>query len=161
MKIINTHKRMIHQPKEKVVELLSTLATENDKIWPNEQWPPMRFREGKKIGSKGGHGIVRYSITKYIPDEIIQFEFSKPEGFNGHHSLNIVPKEDDRTELIHQINAELTFRGYFTWILFIKWLHDALIEDAFDKVENNFTEEKKKTKWNLWVRLLRWGAGLK
>ena len=41
------------------------------------------------------------------------------------------------------------------WCLAIRWLHDAYIEDAFDKVENHCTESTKTTNWNLWVKTLR------
>jgi len=37
----------------------------------------------------------------------------------------------------------------------IRWLHDALIEEAFDKVENYFTGNKKITPYNPWVKFLR------
>ncbi|MFV9550743.1 hypothetical protein [Algibacter sp. PT7-4] len=41
------------------------------------------------------------------------------------------------------------------WILAIKWLHDALIENAFDTIENNYLKNKKHTKWSFWVKLWR------
>jgi hypothetical protein len=41
------------------------------------------------------------------------------------------------------------------WALAIRWLHDAYIEDAFDKVENYFTKDKKISKWSWWVKTLR------
>jgi hypothetical protein len=34
-------------------------------------------------------------------------------------------------------------------------LHNALIEDAFDKVENQFDIVKQPATWNIWVRVLR------
>ena len=51
----------------------------------------------------------------------------------------------------------MTTEGLSTlkWTLAIRWLHDAYIEDAFDKVENYFTEKKKSSKWSLWVKTLR------
>jgi hypothetical protein len=39
--------------------------------------------------------------------------------------------------------------------LAIRWLHDAYIEDAFDKVENHFSEDKKSSEWTWWVKTLR------
>ena len=45
--------------------------------------------------------------------------------------------------------------GTLQWKTFIRVLHDALIEDAFDKVENYFSSEKKKTEWSGWVKFLR------
>lgn len=32
------------------------------------------------------------------------------------------------------------------WAIAIRWLHDAYIEDAFDKVENQFIKDKKNLK---------------
>tara|TARA_R110002126_G_scaffold184685_2_gene333126 strand:- start:6 stop:173 length:168 start_codon:yes stop_codon:yes gene_type:complete len=42
------------------------------------------------------------------------------------------------------------------WLIIIRWLHDALIENAFDTIENNFQEVDKFTKWNTWVRIWRY-----
>jgi hypothetical protein len=41
------------------------------------------------------------------------------------------------------------------WAIAIRWLHDAYIEDAFDKVENYSASEKKISEWSGWVKLLR------
>ena len=45
--------------------------------------------------------------------------------------------------------------GTIAWLLGIRWLHDALIEDAFDKIENQLCGTQKRTEWNWWVRTLR------
>lgn len=41
------------------------------------------------------------------------------------------------------------------WTFAIRILHNALIEDGFDKLENNFSDKQKSTEWNFWVRFLR------
>lgn len=155
MWVLNIHKRTIYQPKTKVVELLLTLATENDKIWPTANWPAIKFKEGIKIGSKGGHGPIRYTIEKYDPNEIIQFRFSKPDDFIGIHKFEIKELGEKKTEISHTIDMNVKGKGMLTWFLGIRSLHNALIEDAFDKFENNFSEKQKSTKWNFWVRILR------
>lgn len=157
MKVINIHKRIINQPKSKIVELLETLATENDKIWPKEKWPKIKFKNGIQVGEKGGHAIIRYSVEKYNPNEIIQFRFSKPTGFNGIHKFEIKELTKDQTEVKHTIDMTTVGTGTFMWIFVIRFLHDALIEDAFDKLENNFSNQLKSTNWNIWVKLLRKG----
>jgi len=48
-----------------------------------------------------------------------------------------------------------TGTAIFIWSIAIHWLHNAFIEDAFDKVENRFLTEKKETEWSLWVKILR------
>ena len=155
MKVLNIHKRIIDQPKNKVVEMIKTLSTEEDRIWPSEKWPAMKFREGLKIGAKGGHGPIRYLVETYQPSEVIQFRFSKPNGFNGIHKFEVNELTDAKTEIKHTIDMNTAGKGTLSWILGIRSLHNALIEDAFDKLENNFSENKKTTSWNFWVRFLR------
>ena len=46
-------------------------------------------------------------------------------------------------------------KGSLLWILVIRSLHNALIEDGFDKLENNFSEVYKSSKWNFWVNFIR------
>ncbi len=46
-------------------------------------------------------------------------------------------------------------KGTLIWIFAIRSLHNALIEDAFDKLENNFSNNIKFTKWNMCVRFIR------
>ncbi len=89
MRVINSHKRIINQPIEKVSELFKTLAANENQIWPSNNCPAMRFKQGLALGNRGGHGRIRYKVI------------------------------------------------------------------AFDTVQNYFSEEKKETKYNLWVVLLR------
>ncbi len=155
MKVINIHKRVLNQPRSRITELLETLATDDDKIWPKEKWPTMKFKDGIKIGSKGGHGPIKYCIERYNPSEIIEFRFLKPHGFNGIHKFELTELTKEKTEIKHTIDMYTSGKGTLLWILGIKSLHNALIEDGFDKLENNFVEHQKSTKWNFWVRFLR------
>jgi len=157
MKVTNIHSRKLKQSKAQVQALFKTLATTEDKIWPYENWPAIRFDDVIKIGTKGGHGRVRYSIIDFNEGENITFQFSKPDGFIGTHELYIKAIDTNVTEITHEINMNTsTVKATFLWITIIRWLHDALIEDAFDKMENCFSEEKnKKTEHSFWVKLLR------
>ncbi|MFT5646970.1 MAG: hypothetical protein ACI976_001656, partial [Aureispira sp.] len=38
---------------------------------------------------KGGHGPIGYVVQKYIPNELIQFRFTKPQKFVGIHQFEI------------------------------------------------------------------------
>ncbi|NNC69835.1 MAG: hypothetical protein HKN90_03325 [Flavobacteriaceae bacterium] len=115
----------------------------------------MTLDNGLKIGSKGGHGPIRYSVAEYTPGKFIQFKISKPKGFYGTHELEINELEIDKTELKHSIKMVIRGQAILSWPLAIRWLHDALIEDAFNHVENHFLSKKKNSQWSLWVRLLR------
>jgi len=155
VKVLNIHSREINQPKRKVLELFSTLATEDDKVWPVEKWPPMRFKNGLKEGSEGGHGSIKYKVVKYDPTELVEFKFQSPKGFNGTHKFEVIEQNDNKTEFKHTIEMKTHGIGTLSWVLVIRWLHDALLEDALDKVENQFTDVTKRTEWNSWVNILR------
>ena len=155
MKVVNIHHRVIQQPKEKIAQLLSTLATKEDKIWPYEKWPAIRFKKGLQLGASGGHGPIKYTVTQHIPGEYIHFTFDKPTGFNGYHALKIKPIDENSTEIRHILKMNTTGIDILTWALTIRWLHDALIEDAFDKIENYFSKVEKVSSWGLWVKLWR------
>ena len=155
MRVVNIHKRTINQPKEKVSELFRTLATKEDMIWPYENWPAIRFKDGLTIGSHGGHGLIKYKIVEFIEGEFIKFQFLNPVGFNGTHELNITSTNETKTEIAHKIIMRTSFRASLLWAFAIRWLHDALIEEAFDKVENYFLEQKKQTEYKTWVKFLR------
>ena len=155
MKILNIHTRIIDQPKSEISPLLATLSTPNDVIWPHGKWPPMRFKEGLKVGAKGGHGPIRDSIDQYIPGDLIQFRFSKPSGFDGVHRFEINALDEARTEIKHVVETKANLKSYLSWSLVIRWLHDAVVEDAFDNLENHFLAEKKTSEWSFWVKFWR------
>ena len=155
MTVLNIHTRTLNLSKSKVIEILKTLSTENDCIWPNEKWPAMKFKEGIQIGAYGGHGPIQYKVEKYNPSEIIQFRFLKPLGFNGIHKFEINELSSETTGIKHTIDMKTQGKGTFIWVLAILSLHNALIEDAFDKIENKYSEITKLSKWNIWVRIVR------
>jgi len=155
MKVINTHKRTINSPKVNVAELLKTLATENDMIIATDKWPRMKLDNGLNVNSKGGHGPIRYIVKEYKVNEFVQFKFTRPIGFNGFHKFEITEIEAQTTELKHTIDMNISGRALLLWTFAIRWLHDAFMEDAFDKVENHLTNSAKVTEWSIWVKFLR------
>jgi len=155
LKVVNIHTRIITQPAEKIAELLDTLATREDKIWPQEHWPPMRFNGGLRLGARGGHGPIRYTVEELKPGKLVKFRFFAPKGFNGYHLLEVNPVDDQKTELRHVLKMTTGGFAMLSWPIVYRWLHDALVEDALDKAENHFIETPKKPNWNFWVRFLR------
>ena len=79
MRVINVHKRIINQPKIKVSQLFKTLAMPQDQVWPIKSWPAMRFKDGVIIGSKGGHGQIRYTITEFDMEIISNLNSQNPK----------------------------------------------------------------------------------
>ena len=155
MEVINIHRRIINQPKETITPLLGTLASDKDQMLAIDKWPAMFLDRGLKVGSKGGHGTIRYTVIKYIPGECICFRFTRPKGFNGIHEFKISELTADQSEIKHEIHMKISGWAMVTWPLAIRWLHDAYIEDAFDRVENHFSSENKVSNWSYWVQFLR------
>ena len=81
MNVLNIHSRNLNCSKSVLWEIVSTLATREDKIWPLEKWPPIRFKNGIKEGAEGGHGPIRYKVLQYEPGSKVVFEFQRPLGF--------------------------------------------------------------------------------
>lgn len=154
MKILNIHKREINQPKDEVAKLFRTLATETDLMLATEKWSPMKLDKGLQVGSKGGHGPMKYFVTDFQQDNSITFQFDLT-GFNGFHKFHLTELETNKTELSHIIDMTTTGTATLKWAMAIRWLHDAYIEDALDKVENHFTVDKKSSEWSWWVMALR------
>jgi hypothetical protein len=154
MKVINVHTRIIAQPKAEIVKLFKTLASENDQMLATDKWPRMKLDRGLRVGSKGGHAMITYFVEAYDPEYFIKFRFTV-DGFNGYHQFKLQELEPHKTALTHTIDMHTQNSATIKWLLAIRWLHDAYIEDAFDKVENQFASVQKTSKWSLWVRFLR------
>ena len=154
MKVINIHRRTIEKPAAEIVQLFGTLASENDRMLATDKWPAMKLDRGLQVGSKGGHGPIKYFITDYQPGKSITFQFDMT-GFDGFHRFDIIPSGAHQTQIVHVIDMNTTGFATLKWALAIRWLHDAFIEDAFDKVENQFTRTQKRSEWIWWVRVLR------
>jgi len=155
MRVINIHKRIINQPKVKIAELFKTLSSKDDMLLATKKWSPMILDKGLHVGSKGGHGPIRYTVREYVPDNSIEFDFTKPKGFNGYHKFDLSELNNSSTLIKHTIDMNTEGLATLKWVFAIRWLHDAYIEDAFDKVENHFTIDKKKSEWTIWVKFLR------
>ena len=141
MKVENVHKRIINLSKAEFAVLLDALSTKGDKVWPNDNWPKIYFKNGLKVGSVGGHGIIKYLIEEYIRGELIVFRFIEPKGFNGIHKFEIEELNENTIEVKHSIimNTEGVM-ATLSWITAIRWLHDALIENASQTVQQ-FSKE--------------------
>ncbi|MGJ9373877.1 hypothetical protein [Nesterenkonia sp. CF4.4] len=60
------HQRRIRGSADTVGEPLNSLATPQDRLWPQDQWPPMRFDRSLGVAA-GGHGSVRSVALVYRP----------------------------------------------------------------------------------------------
>jgi len=58
------------------------------------------------------------------------------------------------------MEAELTFKSAWRWYLLIRPLHNALIEDLFDKVESQVVRVERPQVWSSRVQKLRQKRGM-
>lgn len=132
--------------------LLDSLASSKDRLWPDEYWPPIRFDRALGPGADGGHGPVRYHVLEYLPGRWVRFQFTAPRGFDGFHEFSV-----HDTELHHVLAIRARGLARLTWPLLWRPLHDALIEDGFDRAERELGGTVTRTaRWSRYVRLLRW-----
>ena len=117
-----------------------------------DRWSPIELDKGLQVGSKGGHGLIKYFVTEYHPEKSITFQFDMT-GFEGFHRFSLIQLGSDKTELSHTINMTTTGSATLKWALAIQWLHVAYIEDGFDKVEDHFKMERR-SNWSFYVRLV-------
>jgi len=161
MRIFNVHERRVGSPVESAGKLLDGLAGSDDRLWPHEKWPAMKLDSPLGKGARGGHGPVRYTVQDFIPGRRVDFVFDNhgiAAGFRGKHYFEVQPLGDGAL-LRHVIEAQSGFGTWLRWAVMIRPLHDALIEDAFDKAEHGLAgtaRREDQARWSQWVKILRW-----
>lgn len=153
MYIANIHERKISSPVNDIGALLDTISSIEDKMWPYENWPRIKFDRPLETGAIGGHGPVRYTVASYSPGKSIKFTFTKH--FDGYHEITLEKIDETVSLMRHTIKAKTTGAKTITWLLAIRPLHNALIEDLFDKVERELSCNPQPRSWGVWIRLLR------
>lgn len=155
MKIRNLHERRLPFPAERVGALIDTLATDNDQLWPGRVWPPMRFDSPLGIGTRGGHGPIRYAVEAYEPGRFARFRIDRPPCLKGAvHWFEVIP-ENDGSILRHVLELDCSGRAWISWPLAWRPLHDACIEDALACAEDRLELSPTRRPWSGWVRALR------
>lgn len=154
MQITNIHQRTIARPAAEVAELLLSLATDDDKVWPHEIWMPMKFDAALAVGVPGGHGPIKYTVDHYEPDEKISFRFTSPAWLEGYHQI-VLDDAESGCLIRHELYARAGFAKYLIWLFVIRPLHNAVAEDCLTKVERSLGLEPQIITWSWWVKALR------
>ncbi|GEM_PF-133859 len=152
----NIQSRTVDAPATYVGTLLDLVASDNDALWPSPAWPPIRLDRGLAIGSKGGHGPIRYHVGEYEPGRRVRFIFDPPTGIEGYHELRVEETGPNRCTLIHDARGRMLGRTRLVWPLALRWLHEALIHDLLNNAELAATGTLgAPAKHSRWVRALR------
>jgi hypothetical protein len=153
----NTHGRTLNAPIDTLTPLIDQLASGQDRFWPSSRWSAMKFDRPLAVGAIGGHGFIGYTVERYQPGREIQFRFTSPQGLNGMHRLTLEELPDGNTRVKHVIEALLEGPMLLGWHVFIRCLHDALVEDGMDRAEAWAAQrEWKPRELSPYVKSLRW-----
>jgi hypothetical protein len=153
--VVNVHSREIAAPADVVGELLDSLGTPRDRLWPTDLWPATPFVMDRPlaVGARGGHGSIHYNVEEYEPGRRLQFRFARGEGIEGFHGLQVEALDRRRSRLTHFLEARTTgvlrplTRPLLTW-------HDTMVETILDRAQREATgEDVTPTRWPLWVRV--------
>jgi hypothetical protein len=154
--IRNVHERTLPATCDSIAALIASLASADDRLWPRQWWPAVRFDRPLSVGADGGHGPIRYVVASYVPGECVVFRFTAPRGFHGTHAYFIEPVSSTHTRLRHVLEMRITGTALLSWSLVFRPLHDALIEDSLDVAEVNLgLKPLAERRWSWWVRLVR------
>lgn len=155
MHVLNVHERTWDSPVEQVERILESLGTNRDVLWPWRTWPSLRFDRPVRLGDETGHGPIRYRIAAYDPGRRIRFQFTAPHGFDGIHEFEVLAPGAGAAGLRHRIQMQTRGLAVVSWLLVIRSLHDALIEDALDNAARACGCAPQRRSWSPWVRILR------
>lgn len=135
MRIENVHDRIFAGEPQAFAAYIDLLGSRQDRMWPSQRWPAMVLRDGGiAVASAGGHGPIRYVVEQYEPGRLAKFRFTRPRSWSGSHAFVVWPLPDGRTRLNHTLRMKTRGVGTLLWFLIFRPLHDAVIEDAFDRV---------------------------
>ncbi len=158
MKIRNVHERSMVGTMKVAGQLLDRLSGPDDRLWPGDRWPPMKFDLPLCVGAVGGHGLVCYRVSAYDPGRRVGFTFidsGLTAGMDGGHSFDVT-ENGERVVIRHVLEAECSVSTWLLWGVIIRPLHDALLEDALDRAEKAMNPSfDGAARWSAWVRVLR------
>jgi hypothetical protein len=153
--IVDLQERVLPAPADTVGRLLDEILDPASSMWPAPPWFALVLDRGLEVGSRGGHGPIRYEVTGYRPGTWVRFRFHPAIGLDGYHEF-AVRELPEGTELRHLIVAHPHGRMRWLWPLVVRWLHQAVLQDLFDNAERAATGRvRTPSRWSPWVRLLR------
>ena len=156
MRIVNVHQRLLHASPQRVSELLASLGSPSDGLWPRNGWPPMRLDGPVAPGAAGGHGPIRYRVEAWEPGRLVRFRFHRMRGVDGWHAFEILDATAQHCVLEHRMEATITGLMALKWLFAIRPLHDACLEDMLSQAQASLGDTPRPVPRSAAVRLLLW-----
>jgi hypothetical protein len=132
--ICNVHQRTLPVSAADAAFLVDDLASPDDRLWPYDRWPAIRFDRPLQVGARGGHGPIRYAVSAYVPGRHIQFTFTGRD-IDGFHEFEVIDGGDEHCVLRHTLMAHASGSLRIVFPLVIEPLHDACLRDILDRAE--------------------------
>jgi hypothetical protein len=147
--MLNTQSRYLPTSAARAAAALGDLVT----LWPAPPWPALRLDGGLAVGSRGGHGPIRYAVSVRERDRI-RFDFDPRIGLVGYHELRIEPTGDGRCRMVDTLAGRARGRMRLLWPVMFRWLHEDLMHDLFDNVEAHLTGHPaaRRARHGVWTR---------
>lgn len=153
----NVHERRVRGSLDEAGALLDSLSSKDDRLWARGQWPRLWMDKPLGVGASGGHGPVRYAVDEYEPGRYVRFRFIKPAGFHGYHAFSVTEDADPNFVVLrHELVISPAGFARVSWPLFFGPMHDALIEDSYDRAQVELGHAPEAfAQYSAWVRFLR------
>lgn len=133
--ITNTHQRRLPVSAAAVGALLDQLASPDDPLWPSPTWLPIRFDRPLAVGADGGHGPIRYAVTRYETGHLVEGSFGPGIGLVGTHTFEVRELTPSSCVLEHRLVARPVGTMRLLWPTVVRACHDTLIEHLLDNAE--------------------------
>jgi hypothetical protein len=150
MKIVNVHQRLLHASPERVAALLTTLGSPHDQLWPRTGYPRMVLDRPLAVGAKGGHGPIRYVVEACEPG-FVAFRFTSADGW---HAFEVLEGTAHHCVLEHRMELNLSGLALLRWLLVIRPLHDACVEELLSQAQTSLGEKPRAIARSAYVNVL-------
>ncbi len=161
MKVRSEHERVMTGSIKQVADIVKTYGSSNDRMHPHELWPKTQM-EGPDgppvVGRIAQRAAVRFVMTSYEigPRVHYSWKFLEPAGFEGYHQADV--HEIGNGKLLFKTFIDMETRGLkatLLWLFVMRFLHHAVVEDCFDKIERQLGGSPPGHRWSVWVKVLR------
>ena len=150
MKIVNVHQRLLHASPDRVAALIASLGSPNDQLWPRTGFPRMVLDRPLAVGAKGGHGPIRYMVEACEPG-FAKFRFTSA---NGWHAFEVLEGTAHHCVLEHRMELNVSGLALLRWLLVIRPLHDACVEELLSQAQASLGEKPRAIARSAYVSLL-------
>lgn len=126
----NVHERVVSAAPDRVWDVLGTLGSEHDRLWPLPG--SLTLPEGLAVGAPVRHGPMRYRVGVVEPGSRLWFD--TPRGFSEGHGFTLTPAEGG-TLVRHEVRGRTRGAMRLLWPLVIRRKHNVVVEALLDNLE--------------------------